>query len=555
MAEPILGQALALQSEFRPDTSQVLTRAVDKIGNVTLKKQLAEAKAQEAKAKRLQEIMGAVKLDGAKVNRHFLPEASKKYAEGIASLQESALKGDIMGVNAKKGQLEMEFANMAKQSDALDNFLSLKKQGFYIAPEIESAFAMPKAEGQAYLKKVYEQKPELKGIVDVNEYGDYVFNPVKDLDLKSDFRKMLTENKALLAPTGVKTRNEATKDETEVYKIPESNIKEFAMFKAQDPDIRANIILKQKEEYAPFVAAVKAANPTATPEQIENTALVSFISKKLQDENSALVKSNIPQKGGGLDIDFGAGGELTFDENNAPTGGNIPVMFTGKGTKNQPISFEGQVPTGNTYGFKMATIGGTAAEGVVDAKTNQPLSGKTFQKVEAFEATAVPIATKDFITSRGIQYKKGQMIDKGSVAIAVKQGLAEYQPMIKGIATYKESQKIRGKMEDVTITADVLIPAKNVSTSVIRSQGKEDVPATTAYIQRSIDESTKLNKKYKSEVRSKSITTGTPESKKETSEKSVSLTNIKGLVGKKGYEGYTEKELVDYYKSQGYKIN
>jgi hypothetical protein len=185
-------------------------------------------------------------------------------------------------------------------------------------------------------------------------------------------------------------------------------------------------------------------------------------------------------------------------------------MFTGKNTKNQPINFEGQVPTGNTYGFKMATIGGTAAEGVVNAKTNQPLSGKTFQKVEAFEATAVPIATKDFITSRGIQYKKGQMIDKGSVAIAVKQGLAEYQPMIKGIATYKESQKIRGKMEDVTITADVLIPAKNVSTSVIRSQSKEDVPATTAYIQRSIDESTKLNKKYKSEVRSKSTATGKP---------------------------------------------
>ena len=35
MAEPILGQALALQSEFRPDTTQVLTKAVSKIGDVT----------------------------------------------------------------------------------------------------------------------------------------------------------------------------------------------------------------------------------------------------------------------------------------------------------------------------------------------------------------------------------------------------------------------------------------------------------------------------------------------------------------------------------------
>lgn len=313
MAEPILGQALALQSEFRPDTSQVLTRAVDKIGNATLKKQIAEQKAAEAKAKRLQEIMGAVKLEGAKVNRHFLPEAQRRYAEGIASMQESALKGDLMGVTAKRGQLEMEFANMAKQSDALDNFLSLKKQGFYIAPEIEAAFAMPRAEGQAYLKKVYEQKPELRGIVDMNEYGDYVFNPIKDIDLQGDLRELLTKNKALLAPTGVRTRNIGTMDESEVYKIPEDKIQQFAVFKAQDPQIKANIILKQKAEFAPFVDAAKAANPTATPEEIENKALVSFISKKLEDQNSEIVKSNIPQSKDG--DDFNVGGGYKFKNN------------------------------------------------------------------------------------------------------------------------------------------------------------------------------------------------------------------------------------------------
>lgn len=550
MAEPILGQALALQSEFRPDTSQVLTRAVDKIGNATLKKQIAEQKAAEAKAKRLQEIMGAVKLEGAKVNRHFLPEAQRRYAEGIAQMQESAMKGDIMGVNNLKGQLEMEFNNLSEQSKALDNFLSLKKQGFYIAPEIEAAFAMPKAEGQAYLQEVYKQKPELKGIVDVNQYGDYVFNPIKDLDLQADFRDVVTKNELLFKPTGQKVVDQTTKDQLEVYKIPKANIQEFALLKSQDPEIKANIILKDKAGFAAYVNQVKTANPNATPEQIENTALVSYIGDKLEKINEKTVKSNIPQKGGGLDFDFGAGNELVFDENNAPTGGNIPVKFTGKGSNNQPIDFEGQVPTGNTYGFKMATIGGTAAEGVVDAKTNQPLSGKTFQKVEAFEATAVPIATKDFITSRGIQYKKGQMIDKGSVAIAVKQGLAEFQPMIKGIATYKESQKIRGKMEDVTVTADVLIPAKNVSTSVVRSQSKEDVPATTAYIQRSIDESTKLNKKYKSEVRSKSTATGTPAPATQP-KKTIKASEI---AAKAKAAGYTDSEYRKLLKDKGVKI-
>jgi hypothetical protein len=36
--------------------------------------------------------------------------------------------------------------------------------------------------------------------------------------------------------------------------------------------------------------------------------------------------------------------------------------------------------------------------------------------------------------------------------------------------------------------------------------------------------------------------------------KTVSLQTIKSKVGTKGFEGYTEKELVDYYTSQGYKI-
>ena len=117
---------------------------------------------------------------------------------------------------------------------------------------------------------------------------------------------MLTKNKALLAPTGVRTRNIGTMDESEVYKIPEDKIQQFAVFKAQDPQIKANIILKQKAEFAPFVDAAKAANPTATPEEIENKALVSFISKKLEDQNSEIVKSNIPQgKGGGASFSGG----------------------------------------------------------------------------------------------------------------------------------------------------------------------------------------------------------------------------------------------------------
>jgi hypothetical protein len=60
----------------------------------------------------------------------------------------------------------------------------------------------------------------------------------------------------------------------------------------------------------------------------------------------------------------------------------------------------------------------------------------------------------------------------------------------------------------------------------------------------------------------KQPTTATPQQttpkttapKQETKGKTVSLSTIKSKIGTAGFEGYTEKELVDYYKSQGYTI-
>lgn len=41
---------------------------------------------------------------------------------------------------------------------------------------------------------------------------------------------------------------------------------------------------------------------------------------------------------------------------------------------------------------------------------------------------------------------------------------------------------------------------------------------------------------------------------KSSSTKTASMSQVRSLVGKPGYEGYSEKELIDYYKSQGYTI-
>lgn len=494
MAEPILGQALALQSEFRPDTTPLLTRAADKLGDINLKKTIAKQKAEEAKQKELQNLYSAIKLDTPKISQHFIPEARDLYAKSLMGMMEAANKGDRFEVERLKGEANMLLNNIAMQSEASAKFLESEKQGFIVPQEVKVAFAMPKQQGQEYLKDLFNKKPELRGLVDINEYGDYTFNNVKNLNVEDDLVETISKNERLLAPTGKKVVNYRTKDEEEIYRIPDDKIQEFSIIKSQDPELRANILLKDREKLEEYTQKAQAAKPSMTAEEAAEVGLQNYLFDKLQKVNEKRIKSNIPQKGGGFNFAFGGGKELDFDNNDIPRGGSLPLKLSGV-KDGRKLDFEGQVATGNPYGFKMVTIGGTNSDGVIDIKNNSQLGGKTFQKVEAFEAVSVPVATKDFTTSRGIKYKKGQMIDRNSVNVAVKDGFAQYQPMIKGIATYKEKDNYGGG--DKMVTSDVLIPASRISTAVVSAQGKGDDETTYNYIQTAKKEADELNRRYR----------------------------------------------------------
>jgi hypothetical protein len=295
MAEPILGQALALQSEFRPDTTQVLTKAVDKIGNATLKKQIAEAKAAEAKAKRQQEIAGMVKLDGVKVNTHYAQDVKDIVSDSYAKMIEASQRGDGIAINQLKTQAELELKNKVQQSEDQNKFLESEKQGFIVPQQIKIAFGMPRAEGQKYLKALLEQNPEYAAIVDMNQYGDYSYNTIKNIELETEFTRILDMNDNLYSPTGKKVIDEKSKDQLEIYKISDDNIRQFAKIKSTDPEFRANIFLKNKQDLQPIAASILAADKTLTPQQASEMAVEGYIYKQLSDRNQKTVKSNIPQ--------------------------------------------------------------------------------------------------------------------------------------------------------------------------------------------------------------------------------------------------------------------
>ena len=307
MAEPILGQALALQSEFRPDTSQVLTRAVDKIGNVTLKKQLAEAKAAEAKAKRQQEIAGMVKLDGVKVNTHYAQDVKDIVSNSYAKMIEAEQRGDGIAVSRLKTEAQIELQNKVQQSEDQEKFKALEQQGFYIPEKIKTALSMSRPEAQKYLTEIFKTNPEYQTILNFDQYGNYAYKPVKNLDLDKDFQARINAMDNLFVPTPSKSVNARTSDEYQIYAIPEEFLRKEAKMLSQDPDVIDIVNLKHKPELQAIVGEIKKVNPN-----IDNTAAIlqgveQYVYQGLKSRSEKTVKSNIPQGKSGLEMNFGSG--------------------------------------------------------------------------------------------------------------------------------------------------------------------------------------------------------------------------------------------------------
>jgi len=304
MAEPILGQALALQSEFRPDTSQVLTRAVDKIGNVTLKKQLAAAKAEEAKAKREQDIMAAIKLKSGKLGVHYVGDAQKLLTQGISEITEATQKGDLAKKVLLEGQYQTALDNLVKENETLDNFKKTKQQGGLIPAPVELGLDMPRAQANEYFKKLLVENPEYRLIFDQTPEGYYTFNPIKKIDEASEYGKLINANAREFAVENVEKIN--GKDIVS-YKIADSRINDLANLLASDDTYRANALINNKQAVNNEIQSALKANPALTQEEAQEIGIKSYFVKNLQSANQDFSVSNTPKPKSGLDFNVGGG--------------------------------------------------------------------------------------------------------------------------------------------------------------------------------------------------------------------------------------------------------
>jgi hypothetical protein len=292
MAEPILGQALALQSEFRPDTTQVLTKAVNKLGDVTLKKQIAATKAAEAKAKREQDTMAAIKLKSGKLGVHYVGDAQQLLTQGIGEITEATQKGDLAKKVLLEGQYQTALDNLVFENDRMDNFRKTKQQGGLIPAPVELGLDMPRAQANEYFKKLLVENPEYRLIFDQTPEGYYTYNPVKKIDEASEYGKLISENSDQYK---VKTVTRQDGKDIVSFSIADTRINDLANLLASDDTYRANALINNKVAVNNEVQAALKANPALKQEEAQEIGLKSYFLKNLQSANQKYSVSNTPQ--------------------------------------------------------------------------------------------------------------------------------------------------------------------------------------------------------------------------------------------------------------------
>ncbi len=132
-------------------------------------------------------------------------------------------------------------------------------------------------------------------------------------------------------------------------------------------------------------------------------------------------------------------------------------------------------------------------------------------------------------------------------------------PVLTKDVTIRKSDGSTEKLKAGAIVQDNFAE-KNGSVVTYKKMGVVQKPRpngkfSTYYVDAEVIPTNTFSKKTQAEY-DRFKATPTPQTSKPTqsSGKTATTAQIKELVGKKGFEGYTEKELIDYYKSQGYTV-
>lgn len=535
MADITEGQALALGNLAKPDTTKVFTQAAMNKQRMNLAEKAAKAKQAEEERKIRKDMESKIKLDTKGFDPLFQEDARMLATDYFVKAKQAADAGDGLALNAYTAQANSALANLQKENEQFRNTLTDMERSGISNAEISKLLNLPKREAVAYYEQLRQNKPEVEAIVGFDpNTGKFGANYIKNLEFDKEINNVLPRLKEASVPmlnkSGKQEYTQVGNKKFYKWQVTPEAAEQEANLLISDRDGVYNAMVKYpkqyQDNYAKIQQQLEAQGQQMPPEEVKLLAAKETVKNQILELGKYKTEQSdwrprAPK--GDFNINFG-GRALDYDVNGLPRADKINIKVKTKDGEQKR-----QVSTGNFYGFKPVEILNTKTDGVVDIETNEPVTlaaGNTFDLLKVGDASAMPIATKSFTTKSGVTYKKGQVVDDKAVAGLTQDGLVEYQPMIKGQVTYK--------VGDYSQTKSVVIPANNISRSVLISAGSTDVEPTSESINLAIKEAREMT----DNLRKRKKISGQP-TKSEVSKLDRALEAFSKQVGRQP----TEKEL------------
>lgn len=485
MADPSVGAGLALGNLATPDRRHVFTESVMRQQNIDLQKEQKKAQEAAKKAALQQQLGGLIQTGEGGFSPFYAEQANKIASQGLADQYGAYQNGNQVGIIASRGQMKQQLDNLKKEDDALKAAQGLEQQGFIMPDKIKAALNKPYSQGHKEIQEELKIHPEYNNIINYNpDTGGYSFNPVKKIDLEDLYSKKIEEN----APSMTQFEKMADIDNnTSRYKLflDPKQVSNISASIVADPSYIPNLKLQQPElfnktvqEYlnidkgAPIQAAEQMAAAKIAHDNLESkNSRVHYDTKHIQDQYGANSVTPIPPSNDNQSKQF-----------------TIKRQLTVNGNKTQ---HDFNVPTGDSNGFKATKILTMKADDFINTNGNKKMKGQSVQNVEAGSATAMPVATKKITFSTGDVIEPGELVDDRQMKVMEEQDAVEWRPMVPVIAEGKDRN---GKKTGIS----AVVPADKIQSSLLISQSKDDVPATSEMLTRAADEATKKNEEIRS---------------------------------------------------------
>lgn len=534
--ENSIGSAMALGTLAHPDNTKVFTNAVMNKQKLDLLDEARKAKEAAAAKKLHDEMLSKVTIGQEALLPIYQKDAAEITARGMADGYAAARRGDWASLNQAKMDAEAKLKGLKQVSDEQAKILNDNTSYASTNPEVRSAFY--NVNGRDSIAQLNKKNPHFSVITGIDQNnGMPTLNNVKQINQDTYFKELNSSPNEFDQPVFENGKHKFTQTaNSRDYQWQQSPamLKRKTEISAQNKDLVANIALSPQ-----FVGEVEKVskdpkNANLTSAQIEDVAMNNII---YHGHNKTVGKSegiyHPPERSGNEETgvsDVTPNAKLLLGYQASRNLGDIKDykgnVITPAHTSNEIAVRESSKGSGSTFKPVKVQTGGSST--IISTNDNNPVN---FTDVS--EHTYGQMVVKPTVKGKVVP---DSFLQNPEIAKQVKWAV---------FATGTKPEKIpqvndKGKITYTTVGEEPIYrPISEVKQAIYSAQTKAGKSKFQKNLQAHIDEAAQLN----------------GETPATTSKgKTISSSLIKSKVGTKGYEGYSEKELKDYYISQGYTV-